>query len=208
MAEINTGGGGGGGKHGKKRAKKLSTRVDMTPMVDLAFLLLTFFVLTATFNKPKVMELNFPFDKEPPDEKPSEVRNGLTIIATGNNKIYYYSGSLGKVEKLESTDYTTNGLRKLLIERNRDVVEQIRELGLKAQKTNMADSTFKREVVKIQSIPDALVVLIKNDDKATYKNIIDIVDELNITKVGRFVVVDDLDPKEKTMLADLTKTNP
>ncbi|MBU6325365.1 MAG: hypothetical protein KJS92_07735, partial [Bacteroidetes bacterium] len=63
-------------------------------------------------------------------------------------------------------------------------------------------------VVKIQSIPDALVVLIKNDDKATYKNIIDIVDELNITKVGRFVVVDELDPKEKTMLADATKLNP
>jgi len=208
MAEINTGGGGGGGKHGKKRAKKLSTRVDMTPMVDLAFLLLTFFVLTATFNKPKVMELNFPFDKDIPDEKPSEVRNGLTIIAAGNNKIYYYSGSLGKAEKLEKTDYTANGLRKLLVERNRDVVEQIRTLGLKAQKTNMADSTFKREMVKIQSIPDALVVLIKNDDKATYKNIIDIVDELNITKVGRFVVVDELDPKEKTMLADATKLNP
>jgi hypothetical protein len=154
------------------------------------------------------MELNFPFDKDTPDEKPSEVRNGLTIIAAGNNKLYYYSGSLGKAEKLESTDYTANGLRKLLVERNRDVVEQIRELGLKAQKTNMADSTFKREMVKIQSIPDALVVLIKNDDKATYKNIIDIVDELNITKVGRFVVVDDLDPKEKTMLADATKTNP
>lgn len=208
MAEINTGGGGGGGKHGKKRAKKLSTRVDMTPMVDLAFLLLTFFVLTATFNKPKVMELNFPFDKDIPDEKPSEVRNGLTIIAAGNNKLYYYSGSLGKAEKLEKTDYTSNGLRKLLVERNRDVVEQIRALGLKAQKTNMADSTFKREMVKIQSIPDALVVLIKNDDKATYKNIIDIVDELNITKVGRFVVVDELDPKEKTMLADATKLNP
>jgi biopolymer transport protein ExbD len=208
MAELNTGGGGGGGKHGKKRAKKLSTRVDMTPMVDLAFLLLTFFVLTATFNKPKVMELNFPFDKETPDEPISEVRNGLTIIATGKDKIYYYSGSLGKTEKLEATDYTANGLRKLLVDRNRDVVEQIRALGQKAQKTNMADSTFKREMVKIQSIPDALVVLIKNDDKATYKNIIDIVDELNITKVGRFVVVDELDPKEKVMLADATKLNP
>jgi ribosomal protein L30/L7E len=62
-------------------------------------------------------------------------------------------------------------------------------------------------VVKIQSFPDALVVLIKNDDKAVYKNIIDIVDELNITKVGRFVVVDELDPKEKQMLEQV-KTNP
>ena len=57
MAEIAESGGGGLGKGGKKRAKKQSTRVDMTPMVDLAFLLLTFFVLTSTFSKPKSMEI-------------------------------------------------------------------------------------------------------------------------------------------------------
>ena len=60
MAEVNTGDGGGHGKHDKKRAKKASTKIDMTPMVDLAFLLLTFFVLTSTFSKPKTMEINFP----------------------------------------------------------------------------------------------------------------------------------------------------
>lgn len=58
MAEVNTGDGGGHGKHDKKRAKKASTKIDMTPMVDLAFLLLTFFVLTSTFNKAKTMEIN------------------------------------------------------------------------------------------------------------------------------------------------------
>lgn len=207
MADLNTGGGSGHGKHGKKRAKKLSTRVDMTPLVDLAFLLLTFFVLTATFNKPKVMDLNFPYDKEDANEEKSEVRNGITLIASGNNKLYYYSGGLDKAEKLTEISYKADGLRKLLLERNAEVVSQIKALGDKAQKTKMADTTFKREVVKIQSFPDALVVLIKNDDKAVYKNIIDIVDELNITKVGRFVVVDELDPKEKQMLEQL-KTNP
>jgi len=64
MADVNTGGEEGGkkGKHSKKRAKKSSTRIDMTPMVDLAFLLLTFFMLTTTFSKPKTMEINMPFD--------------------------------------------------------------------------------------------------------------------------------------------------
>ena len=80
MAEVNTGGG-GAGKHEKKRAKKSSTRIDMTPMVDLAFLLLTFFVLTSTFAKPKTMEINFPAKPED-DTKNIKVNNAITFIMT------------------------------------------------------------------------------------------------------------------------------
>ena len=81
MAEVNTGDGGGGGKHAKKRAKKASTKIDMTPMVDLAFLLLTFFVLTSTFSKPKTMEINFP--AKPEDEKLNiKVNNAITFLIT------------------------------------------------------------------------------------------------------------------------------
>ena len=79
MAEIAEGGGGGHGKGGKKRAKKQSTRVDMTPMVDLAFLLLTFFVLTSTFSKPKSMELSLPVPPDDPNIEQPEVKNGLTF---------------------------------------------------------------------------------------------------------------------------------
>jgi biopolymer transport protein ExbD len=90
MAEIQEGGG-GGHKGGKKRAKKESTRVDMTPMVDLAFLLLTFFVLTATFSKPKSMELTFP-DTSVPDPDPKPIKNGITFILSKDDKIFYYEG--------------------------------------------------------------------------------------------------------------------
>jgi len=86
MAEIAEGGG-GGHKGGKKRAKKQSTRIDMTPMVDLAFLLLTFFVLTATFSKPKSMELTFPAPP-PPDQPVDEVRNGITFLLTQDDRIF------------------------------------------------------------------------------------------------------------------------
>ena len=89
MAEIAEGGGGGHGKGGKKRAKKQSTRIDMTPMVDLAFLLLTFFVLTSTFSKPKAMDINFPAPPEHPEDQPP-VKNGLSIILSKDHRIFFY----------------------------------------------------------------------------------------------------------------------
>src|ERR1035437_4326351 len=88
MAEIAEGGG-GHGKGGKKRAKKQSTRIDMTPMVDLGFLLLTFFVLTSTFSKPKSMEISFPAPPEKIEDQPP-VKNGLTILLTKDHRIFYY----------------------------------------------------------------------------------------------------------------------
>jgi biopolymer transport protein ExbD len=91
MAEIAEGGGGGHDK-GKKRAKKSSTKVDMTPMVDLAFLLLTFFVLTTTFAKPKVMSLVYPAkltDEELKDTKQTKINNAITFLLT-EDKIFYY----------------------------------------------------------------------------------------------------------------------
>src|ERR1035438_9273165 len=91
MADVNTGDGGGHGKHDKKRAKKASTRIDMTPMVDLAFLLLTFFVLTSTFSKPKTMEINYPADP-PKDVKLPEINNALTFLLSKDNNLYYYAG--------------------------------------------------------------------------------------------------------------------
>src|SRR5947207_1604387 len=89
MAEISDDG--GGKKGGKKRAKKQSTRIDMTPMVDLAFLLLTFFVLTSTFSKPKSMELTFPAPP-PINQPPVEIKNGITFLLTKDDRIFYYEG--------------------------------------------------------------------------------------------------------------------
>src|SRR6185369_6827875 len=91
MAEIAEGGG-GGHKGGKKRAKKSSTHIDMTPMVDLAFLLLTFFVLTSTFSKPSAMDLIMP--KNDKTIKPVNVKNILTVVLDKSDTVYYYYSQL------------------------------------------------------------------------------------------------------------------
>ena len=130
MAEIAEGGGGGHDK-GKKRAKKSSTRVDITPMVDLAFLLLTFFVLTSTFSKPKVMSLVYPAKPDPAQEiEPQKINNAITFLFT-EDKIFYYSCQYYPVNApgpegptvLEETDFSAKGVRKLLADRNAFVLK-------------------------------------------------------------------------------------
>lgn len=198
MAEVNTGDGGGGhGKHEKKRAKKGSTRIDMTPMVDLAFLLLTFFVLTSTFSKPKTMEINFPADpKEEADRQ--KVQNAITFILTKDNGIYYYNGEFyppnNKDAKppttLIKTDFSKEGLHKLLLDRYKETRDAINVLTEKYKRKEIADTTLKRLVNVEKGKSKALTVLIKADDKAIYKNVVDLIDELNICLIGKYAVVD------------------
>jgi biopolymer transport protein ExbD len=197
MAEVNTDSGGGGGKHEKKRAKKSSTRIDMTPMVDLAFLLLTFFVLTSTFNKPKTMEISYPAKPKTEDQR-MKVNNAITFIMSGDDKLYYYYGEFyvennkdGKpATVLSKTDYSSEGLRKLLLNKNRPTIEAIKVLKKQFKNGEIADTTFKRLVIKEQGKKEALTVLVKSDDKAEYRNMINLVDELNICNIGKYAVVD------------------
>src|SRR5688572_29576195 len=104
MADVQTGGDDGGGKKGKKRAKKNSTHIDMTPMVDLAFLLLTFFILTTTMSKPTTMQLTFPVDpKDKEKEKEMKVPNAITMILTKGDVILFYKGELSDSTTFQKT---------------------------------------------------------------------------------------------------------
>src|SRR4051812_36063852 len=186
MAEVNTGDGGGHGKHDKKRAKKASTKIDMTPMVDLAFLLLTFFVLTSTFNKAKTMEINFPA-KPPPNQPPMKVNNALTFIVTREGKdetedgIYYYYGEFYAPNNpkgmpattLTKTDFSKDGLHKILLDRNKPTIEALNKLEERYKRKEMVDTTYRRLAIAEQGKKEALTVLVKADDKAIYKNVID-----------------------------------
>jgi len=198
MAEIAEGGGGGGHDRGKKRAKKSSTRVDMTPMVDLAFLLLTFFVLTSTFSKPKVMSLVYPAKPEDivPEEQP-KINNAITFLLS-EDKIFYYSGQYYPTSApgpngptvLEETDFSAKGVRKLLADRNAYVLEGKEGLDKRLKAKQIQDSTYLRMLIDFKKDPEALKVLVKTDDKATCKNFIDLIDEFKIAEIGVIAPVD------------------
>jgi biopolymer transport protein ExbD len=203
MSEVNTEQGGQEkGKHKKVRAKKSSTHIDMTPMVDLAFLLLTFFMLTTTFSKPKTMELNMPKNDK---EKPNEINNGMTVLLTGDNKVFYYTGAF----KPDSTQLTASsfdmdkGIHQVLLDMNKPVIDEITVLAERKEKKEIPDSVFKKMKKEVQGRSKSLTVLIKTDDKAKYRNAVDMIDELNSCMIGKYALVP-MEAKEYEMLQKLT----
>jgi len=208
MAEVNTGDSGGGGKHGGKvRAKKSSTKIDMTPMVDLAFLLLTFFMLTTTFSKPKTMEINMPVKDKTIDPPKIPGKQTLTLLLSEKNRIYYYFGADDPTAApaVETTNFGPNGIHKLLLEKNEEiggVVSKIKSLKQEYKDGKMDEKEYKKKSIEIKSSKKALIVLVKADDESTYKNLIDILDEMNVCNVGRYAIVD-ITASEKEMIKNV-----
>lgn len=192
----------------KKKAKKFSTHIDMTPMVDLMCLLITFFMLTTAFSKPKAMEITMPEKKDNPDEKAPAISADRTIniLISGNDKIYYYFGVADPkkpLPQLVETNYSKDGIRKVLLQRNKTVFKAVAELREKVIKGEevMADSTLTRKIKELKkSDKSAPIILIKADENAKYKNLVDIIDEMAITTVANYAVVDITDI-EKQMIA-------
>ena len=159
MASLDTGDSGGGHKKGPgvKKAKKLSTTVDMTPMVDLGFLLITFFIFTTTMAQPTAMNLYMPKDVDKPEEQNKVKESGaFTIMLGKQDVVYYYEG-------LDPTQLKTATFKTI-----RD------EIIRKKQSTN----------------PEDLVMIIKPTEHATYKNTVDILDEMTINAIKRYAMVD------------------
>ncbi len=148
---------------GKVRAKKASTKVDMTPLADLGFLLITFFMFTTTFSKPNVMGLNMPPKIDNP--KPPEVKNEntLTLILGKDDKVYWHQldKTLLTLDKLNETDYSRDGLRETI----------------KTAKKNAHDK-------------EMFTIIIKPTDDATYENVVNTLDEMEITESTKYGIVD------------------
>ena len=200
MADVGgDSGGGGGARHQKKRAKKGTTRIDMTPMVDLAFLLLTFFILTTTMYKPSTLQLTFPVPDTDKQQKPTKVNNALTLFLTKRDQILYYKNEFKPGEtQLTRTDFSQ--IRPMLIDLNKTTFDRVQEYGREynANKINKAEyDSLKNEAQKAK---DALFVIIKPDEDAKYRNMIDMVDEMDIAGIGQSAVQDSIKPAEETLL--------
>lgn len=197
MAELNTddGGGHGKGKHQKKRAKKSSTRVDMTPMVDLAALLLTFFMLTTQFSKPKAIEMSVPKDTND-EKKKSQVDDDIAITllidSTKNDKAYYYTGKFVlETTQLTETDLSANGFRKLLLKRNKNVVDKINDLRMQFARKELTQEQYDEKQAKVKEEDvKAPFVIVKTTGEAPYRTVVDAIDELKIADIGRYALVD------------------
>ena len=197
MASLDTGGGDSGHKKGPgvKKAKKLSTRVDMTPMVDLGFLLITFFIFTATMSTPTTMALNMPKDeKDPEKQNEAKASGALTIMLGKADQVYYYEGELAPdASNFKSTNF--KGIREVIINKKKNVIanhvhdSQCEEI----RKKNNGDSK--------SCVDRDLVVVIKPNAEATYKNTVDMLDEMTINAVKRFAIVDIVDVENQLVKA-------
>ena len=191
MASIDTGGGDSGHKKGPgvKKAKKLSTRVDMTPMVDLGFLLITFFIFTATMKSPTSMDLNMPKETDQKDETKIKQSGALTILLGKDDHVYYYEGELTQdnaSQAFKSSNF--KDIRDVIIKKKQDVIknytadpkdEEIKEKARKRNDPNWQNAALDKD----------FVVVIKPSANATYKNTVDILDEMTINAVKRFAMV-------------------
>jgi biopolymer transport protein ExbD len=206
MAQVPEGGGDSGGK-GKKRAKKGNTHIDMTPMVDLAFLLLTFFILTTTMYKPSSLQMTYPVPPPPnaPPPPPTQLSNAITLILTKNDQIFYYLGEFreqatekGPPTTLQQTDFSK--VQKLLVEQNKSTVAQLNDLARQFNEKKITEEEYNAKRREIKGTKENLKAIIKTDKDAKYRNMIDMVDEMDISGIGSYGVLDTLKVAEQVLL--------
>ncbi len=165
MAELNTGG-------------KQQPRVDLTAMVDLAFLLITFFMLTTSLSKPNAMDVNMPDkDKENKDDNLEVADNrSFTILLGNNNKIAYYRGQVSEpIEGPTVVDFGKDGIRPILIQKMKEVEA----------------ATGK-----------GLIIIIRPSDNSNYRNLVDILDEMKIINATQYMIGDISDPEIEALKSE------
>jgi biopolymer transport protein ExbD len=161
MAEMDTSGGGGHKKGpGVKKAKKMSTRVDLTPMVDLGFLLITFFIFTTTMSQPTAMNLPLPKDTDQPEEQNKAKESGALTLMLGKNDAVFYYEGILSPDGSNFKSSTMKQVRDVIINKKRTTPEK------------------------------DLVIVIKPTDQSNYKNVVDILDEMLISDVKRYALVE------------------
>ena len=152
-------------KAGARRMIKHNLKIDMTPMVDLGFLLISFFVITTELSRPKAMDLYMPHEGPPTD---AAISKTITFLTGAGDKLFYYYGE-------ERDAGITNPVTQTSWDENKGIGKIIREKQL--------------ELDKVKGGRNEMVVIIKPGKESTYRNVVDILDEMTINGVTRFAVV-------------------
>lgn len=193
MAEIQSNEGGGKKKKGGSKQKKISVHVDFTPMVDMNMLLITFFMLCTSLSKPQTMEINMPTNKDVTEDQQTKVKNSeaITVLLTGGDSIFYYEGlpNYKDYTSLKQTSYKAEGLRAYLLKRNVNVVSKINDLKQRKLELKISEKDYNTQVSKLKNGKGTPTVVIKATDSASYKNLIDALDEMAICNIGKYAVV-------------------
>ena len=162
----------GNKKKGSKQ-KKMTVRVDFTPMVDMNMLLITFFMLCTSLSKPQTMEISMPSnDKSITEEQQSKVKasQAITLLLGSDNKLYYYEGE---------PNY-----------KDAAAVRQVNELKQQKLDLKISEDDFRKQLSEIKSGKNTPTVIIKATDEASYRNLIDALDEMQICNIGKYVITD------------------
>lgn len=190
----------------KSRSKKLSTKVDFTPMVDLGFLLITFFMLATNLNKPQTMEIALPSKDNTGKEDQASVKasRAITILLGKENKVYYYEGTReNNVDPvLNLTNYSPSGLRQYLMQRNYEVMLKVRNLKNEKDQKKFSREEFEKRRSEITKDKNAPIVLIKATDDSVYRNLIDVLDEMAICSIDRYAIAE-ISPFDLDLIAKL-----
>ena len=204
----------------ESKQKKMNVRVDFTPMVDMLMLLITFFMLCTSLSKPQTMELTMPSnDEKTQEEQKNEAKASetVTLYVTADNKIYYGEG-IPKYDDptwIKETTWGSDGIRKVLRDHATEQgIRPVQRIGLAVRELNMQrqknpnqypDSIYQKELSKLKAgnlkegkIP-TLTIVIKPTDNATYKNMVDALDEMQILNIGTYVI-DKISPDDEKLL--------
>lgn len=174
------------GERNRTHQKKIQLRVDFTPMVDMNMLLVTFFMIATTMIKPQTMKITMPEKEGPRTEIPKS--KAFTMFLGKNHQVYYFEGepNTKKINYLARTNFSPEGVRKLLLNKNAAIVAQVEELKHMKNQMKISKEEFNKEVTKLKE--DAPIVMIKPLDNSTYNDMVSALDEMLISNIGKYMV--------------------
>ena len=151
-------------------------------------------MLTTSMLKPNSMDLSVPSKDKVQEEDQNKVKasQAITVLLGKENELYYYFGTQenGVDPELVKTDYSSTGIRQMLLQKNIDVMQKVTQLREDKANKKIKEEEFKAKLSEYRSSKTAPIVVIKAKDDSNYENLVDILDEMQICNIGRYAIVD------------------